>query len=51
MESGASITPVVPVGGYGDGFGGGNSFMWIFGLLILMGMFNGGFGWGNNGIK
>ena len=24
--------------------------MWIFGLLILMGMFNGGFGgWGNNG--
>lgn len=28
---------------------GGNSFMWIFGLLILMGMFNGGFGgWGNN---
>lgn len=30
---------------------GGNSFMWIFGLLILMGMFNGGgFGWGNNGV-
>lgn len=29
---------------------GGNSFIWIFGLLILMGMFNGGFGgWGNNG--
>lgn len=26
---------------------GGNSFMWIFGLLILMSMFNGG--WGNNG--
>lgn len=25
---------------------GGNSFMWIFGLLILMSMFNGG--WGNN---
>lgn len=23
---------------------GGNSFMWIFGLLILMSMFNGGFG-------
>ena len=23
--------------------------MWIFGLLILMGMFNGGYGWGNNG--
>lgn len=30
-----------------DGFGGGNSFMWIFGLLILMSMFNGGWG-GNN---
>lgn len=25
-----------------------NSFMWIFGLIILMGMFNGGFGFGNN---
>lgn len=44
------ITPVMPVGGYGDGFGGGNSFMWIFGLLILLGLFNGGgFGFGNNG--
>ena len=50
MENGG-IQPVMPIGGgYGDGFGG-NSFMWIFGLLILMGMFNGGFGggWGNNG--
>ena len=28
---------------------GGNSFMWIFGLLILMSMFNGG--WGNNGFN
>ena len=42
------ITPVMPIGGYGDTFGGSNSFMWIFGLLILMGMFNGGFGFGNN---
>lgn len=25
-----------------------NNFMWIFGLIILMGMFNGGFGWENN---
>lgn len=25
-----------------------NNFMWIFGLIILMGMFNGGFGFGNN---
>lgn len=41
------ITPVMNVGGT-DGFGG-NSFMWIFGLLILLGMFNGGFGnWGGN---
>lgn len=28
----------------GNGMNGGNSFMWIFGLLILMSMFNGGFG-------
>ena len=42
----SSITPVLPVGsGMGDGFGGG-SFMWIFGLLVLLGLFNGGFGFG-----
>lgn len=42
------ITPVMPVGG--DAFNGGNSFMWIFGLLILLGLFNGGFGgFGGNG--
>ena len=35
------ITPVMPMG---DGFGGGNAFIWIFGLLILLGLFNGGFG-------
>ena len=41
------ITPVMPMGG--DAFGG-NSFVWIFGLLILLGMFNGGgFGFGGNG--
>lgn len=41
------ITPVMPMG---DGFGGGNSFVWIFGLLILLGLFNGGgFGFGGNG--
>lgn len=48
MDNG-TITPVMNVGG---GDWGGNSFMWIFGLLILMGMFNGngwGNGWGNNG--
>ena len=42
------IVPVMPMGG-SDGFGG-NSFMWIFGLLILLGLFNGGgFGNFNNG--
>ena len=49
MTDGSGITPVMPVGGYGDGmFGGGNSFIWIFGLLILLGLFNGGFGFGGN---
>lgn len=49
MDSSSGITPVMPIGGYGDGFAGGGSFMWIFGLLILLGLFNGnGFGIGNN---
>ena len=46
MENG--ITPVMPIG---DGGFGGDSFMWIFGLLILLGLFNGGgfgFGGANN---
>ena len=43
MENG--ITPVMPI----DGGFGGDSFMWIFGLLILLGLFNGGgFGFGGN---
>ena len=38
------ITPVMPMG---DGFGG-SGFAWIFGLLVLLGLFNGnGFGTGN----
>ena len=37
------ITPVMPVGGMGDGLGGGSAFFWIFALLILAG---GGFGFG-----
>ena len=46
MDS-TGITPVMPMGG--DAFGG-NSFVWIFGLLILLGLFNGnGFGIGGNG--
>lgn len=41
MDNSTGITPVMPIGGgYGDGFGG--SFMWIFGLLVLLGLFNGG---------
>ena len=45
------IQPVMPIGNSCCDSFGGNSFMWIFGLLILMGMFNGGFGgWGNNGL-
>lgn len=44
MDS-TGITPVMPM----DGFGGGNSFVWIFGLLILLGLFNGGLGFGGNG--
>lgn len=51
MENGGlSSSDALLLGGGGAGGFGGNSFMWIFGLLILMGMFNGGFGgWGNNG--
>lgn len=49
MDSTTGIQPVMPVGGMGDSFGGG-SFMWIFGLIVLLGLFNGGFGgFGNNG--
>ena len=48
MDS-TGITPVMPVGGMDGAFGGGNAFIWIFGLLILLGLFNGGFGgFGNN---
>ena len=48
MDS-TSITPVLPVGSGTDGFGGGN-FMGIFGLLVLLAFFNGGFGgFGNTG--
>ena len=43
MDTSNGITPVMPIGNDGM-FGGGNTFMWIFGLLILLGLFNGGFG-------
>lgn len=39
------ITPVMPIGGAD----GGNSFMWVFGLIVLLALFNGGFGGGFNG--
>lgn len=47
MDGSTGIIPTMDM----NGDFGGNSFMWIFGLLILMAMFNGGFGngWGNNG--
>ena len=49
MDNGG-ITPVMPIGNGVDGFGGGGSFMWIFGLIVLLALFNGGgFGWGGNG--
>ena len=43
MENGLSASDVALMakdGGFGD------SFVWIFGLLILIGLFNGG--WGGN---
>lgn len=42
------ITPVMPVGGMGDGFGGNGSFIWLFAILALMWGGN-GFGFGGNG--
>lgn len=47
MDSNNGIMPVMPVGGASDL--GGNAFVWIFGLLILMSMFNGGLGGYGNG--
>lgn len=48
MDNGSGIMPVMSMNG--DGMGG-NSFMWIFALIILFGLFNGnGFGgWNGNG--
>lgn len=41
----SSIQPVMPVG---DGGFGGGSFMYIFALILLIGLFGGGFGFGGN---
>lgn len=46
MESSNGITPIYSMGG--DSFGGSSSFVWIFGLLILLGLFNGGGFFGGN---
>lgn len=46
MNDGMSIQPVMPIGN-GSDFGG-NSFVWLFFLIVLLGMGGGGFGWGNN---
>lgn len=43
MDNGGLTTGDLALMG-NNGFGGENGFMWVFGLLILMGMFNGGFG-------
>lgn len=44
MDTNSSgIIPVMPMNSGADAFNG-NSFMYLFGLLILLGMFNGGFG-------
>ena len=44
--SNGGIMPVMPIGN-SDSWGG-NSFLWIFALLILASGGFGGFGWGNN---
>lgn len=46
MDNG--ITPVMPIGNGGDF--GNNSFVWLFFLIVLLGMGGGygGFGWGGN---
>ena len=52
MESGLTTGDVALLDrnngyGYNNGFGEGGWFMWIFALLLLPGLFGGGF-WGNN---
>lgn len=45
-DSGLSASDVLALTRDDGSFSG--NFMWIFGLLIIAGIFNGGFGWGNN---
>lgn len=44
----ADIAAVTDRNGYNNGMWGDGGFFWIFALLLLPGMFNGGL-WGNNG--
>ena len=46
MDSSTGITPVMPIGNMGDGFGGG--FLWVFAIIALLMFSGGGFGFGNN---
>ena len=46
------ITPVMPIGGSGDGFGFGNGGLFAFLIFALLLGGNGAFGgWGNNGMN
>ena len=45
MDSTNGILPVMNM----DGAGGNNSFLWIFGLIVLLALFNGGGLFGGNG--
>ena len=47
MDNGTGIVPVMNMGNNADDFGGGG--FWIFALLILAMLGNGGLGWGGNG--
>lgn len=44
MDSGYSLSDIAAVNGRNDGFFGGDGGMWIFALLILLGLGNGGLG-------
>lgn len=47
MTDSTGIMPVMPIGNGGD-FGANSSFVWLFFLIVLLGMGGNGFGWGNN---
>lgn len=52
MNESSGITPVMPIGTGGTGFGGGfgDSGIWLFAILALLWGGNGFFGGGNNGL-